>query len=191
MHVRPTLGCHSFFIKGRGFSRQLGVVGTSEACIATHPSDMAVALRVLDAKVETVKADGKTRSIPIESFYKLPGDTPHEETVLEAGEFITAVTLPEPLGGKHVYRKVRDRSSYAFAVVSVAAVMQDDGSGRVALGGVAPQPWRVAQADAALGQGARAAAAHLFEGARPQEDNAFKLKLAERTLAWVISEARG
>ena len=120
-----------------GFSRQHAVVGVSEACIATHPSDMAVAMRLLDAVVETITPEGKTRSITLADFYHPPGKTPHIETALLPGELIVAVTLPPPLGGKHIYRKVRDRASYAFAPVSVAAIIQPDGSGRVALGGVA------------------------------------------------------
>ena len=109
-------------------------MGVSDACIATHPSDMAVAMRALDATVETIKPDGAVRSIPIAEFHRLPGDTPHIETVLQPGELITAVTLPKPLGGTHVYRKVRDRASYAFALISVGAIVQSDGTGRVALG---------------------------------------------------------
>src|SRR6185295_9800155 len=117
---QPGSGCSAI----GGFSRQLAVVGGSDACIATHPSDMAVAMRALDATVETVRPDGKARGIPIADFHKLPGNTPHVETVLEQGELITAVTLPKPVGGKQIYRKVRDRSSYAFALVSVAAILQ-------------------------------------------------------------------
>ena len=132
---RPGSGCAAL----GGYSRQLAVIGGSEACIATHPSDMAVAMRVLDATVETVRPEGAVRTIPIADFHRLPGNTPHIDTALEAGELITAVTLPPPLGGQHHYRKVRDRASYAFALVSVAAIVQRDGSGRVALGGVAPQ----------------------------------------------------
>ena len=113
---QPGSGCAAI----GGFSRQHAVIGASEACIATHPSDMAVAMRALDATVETVRPDGATRSIPIAEFHRLPGDTPHIETVLEPGELITAVTLPKPVGGTHIYRKVRDRASYAFALVSVA-----------------------------------------------------------------------
>jgi xanthine dehydrogenase YagS FAD-binding subunit len=183
---KPGSGCGAI----GGFSRQLGVIGTSDACIATYPGDMAVALRVLDAVVETVKPDGTTRSIPVADFHRLWGDTPHIETVLEPGELITAVTLPKPLGGRHVYHKVRDRSSYAFALVSVAAVLQKDGSGRVAFGGVAPRPWRVEAADALLPKGASAVIARAFAGARPTEDNKFKITLAERTLAGVIADAR-
>ncbi|WP_404334145.1 FAD binding domain-containing protein [Sphingomonas sp. MMS12-HWE2-04] len=183
---KPGSGCAAI----GGVSRQLGVIGTSEACIATHPSDMAVAMRLLDAKVETVKPDGATRAIPIAEFHRLPGDTPHIETALEAGELITAVTLPKPLGGKHFYHKVRDRASYAFALVSVAAVVQRDGTGRVAVGGVAHKPWRVEAAEAALPQGSQAMASQLLAGARPTPDNGFKLPLVERTLAAVLAEAR-
>ena len=117
---QPGSGCSAI----SGFSRQHAVVGASDACIATHPSDMAVALRALDAVVETVRPDGSARSIPIAEFYRLPADTPHLEIALERGELITAVTLPTPLGGRHVYRKVRDRASYAFALVSVGAIIQ-------------------------------------------------------------------
>jgi xanthine dehydrogenase YagS FAD-binding subunit len=183
----PGSGCSAI----GGFSRQLAVVGSSEACIATHPSDMAVGMRALDAVVETVKGDGATRSIPIADFHKLPGDTPHIDTVLERGELITAVTLPKPIGGKQIYRKVRDRASYAFALVSVAAVVQQDGTGQVALGGVAHKPWRVEAAEAAMPKGAKAVAEGLFADARPTEENKFKLTLAERTIGAVLAEARG
>ena len=108
-------------------------------------------------------------------FHRLPGDTPHIETALETGEFITAVTLPPPAGGRHFYRKVRDRASYAFALVSVAAVLQQDGSGRVAVGGVAHKPWRVEAAEAELPRGARPAMAAILDGVRPTHENAFKL----------------
>src|SRR6187399_2756008 len=111
---KPGSGCSAL----GGFSRNHAVVGGSDACIATHPSDMAVALRVLDATVETVRPDGTTRKIPIADFHRLPGDTPHIETVLTPGELITAVTLPKPVGGAQLYRKVRDRASFAFALVS-------------------------------------------------------------------------
>ncbi|MPS76518.1 MAG: xanthine dehydrogenase family protein subunit M [Achromobacter sp.] len=182
----PGTGCSAI----GGVTRQLAVIGTSDACIATHPSDMAVAMRLLDAQVETVKPGGGTRVIPIADFYRLPGDTPHIDTTLETGELITAVALPRPLGGVHVYRKVRDRASFAFALVSVAAVVQSDGGGRVALGGVAPQPWRMDAADAAMPQGARAVADRLLADARPTADNAFKLTLAARTLSAVLAQAR-
>ncbi|MES0207453.1 xanthine dehydrogenase family protein subunit M [Mesorhizobium sp. LNHC209A00] len=182
---RPGSGCSAI----GGLSRQHAIIGTSKACIATHPSDMAVALRALDAKVATVRPDGTTRSIPISELHRLPGDAPHIETTLECGELITAVTLPRPIGGKHIYRKVRDRASYAFALVSVGAIVQPDGSGRVALGGVAPKPWRVEAAEAEMPRGARAVTAQLLAGARTTVENAFKLPLTERTLASVLAEA--
>ncbi|ALN72465.1 xanthine dehydrogenase family protein subunit M [Aureimonas sp. AU20] len=183
---QPGSGCSAL----EGYSRQLGVVGVSDACIATNPSDMNVALRVLDAEVETVKPDGTTRAIAIGDFHRLPGDTPEIETALEPGEFITAVTLPKPLGGTHMYRKVRDRASYAFALISVAAVVQPDGTGRVAVGGVAHKPWRVEAADAELSKGAKPVAEKLFADARTTEHNAFKIPLTERTLGAVLTEAR-
>ncbi|WP_232492388.1 FAD binding domain-containing protein [Novosphingobium kaempferiae] len=183
---KPGSGCAAI----GGFSRPLGVIGTSEACIATHPSDMAVAMRVLDASVETIRPDGTTRAIPIADFHKLPGQTPHVETALEKGEMIISVSLPKPKGGTHIYCKVRDRASYAFALVSVAAVIGKDGKGAVALGGVAPKPWRVEEADALLPKGSKAVADRLFAGATPREDNAFKLTLAQRTIASVIAEAK-
>ncbi len=184
---QPGSGCSAL----GGFSRQHAVIGVSDACIATHPSDMAVAMRALDATVETVRPDGSGRRIPIADFYRLPGETPHIETVLERGELITAVTLPKPVGGTHVYRKVRDRASYAFALVSVGAIVQRDGSGRIALGGVAHKPWRVEAAEAELPRGAKAVAAQLLAGARTTHENAFKLRLAERTLAAALAEAKG
>jgi xanthine dehydrogenase YagS FAD-binding subunit len=173
-----------------GFSRGHAVLGVSESCIATQPSDMAVAMMALDATIETLRADGSPRAIAIAEFYRAPGDTPQLETVLAAGELITAVTLPKPVGGTHVYHKVRDRASYAFALVSVGAIVQRDGSGRVALGGVAHKPWRVASAEAEMPRGAKAVAARLLEGAKPTRENAFKLPLVERTLAAVLREAR-
>ena len=182
----PGSGCGAL----AGFNRQHAIIGSSNACIATHPSDMAVAMRALDAAVETMQANGETRTIPIADFYRLPGSTPHLETNLKRGELITAVTLPKPVGGLHVYHKVRDRASYAFALVSVAAVVQPDGKGRVALGGVAHMPWRVEAAEAAMPQGAKAVAARLLAGAKPTEQNAFKLTLVERTLDAVLTEAR-
>jgi len=173
-----------------GFSRQLAVVGGSDACIATHPSDMAVALRALDAVVETVQPDATARAIPMAEFHRLPGDTPHIETALLPGELITAVTLPAPVGGTHIYRKVRDRASYAFALVSVGAIVQSDGTGRVALGGVAHKPWRVEAAEAQLPQGAKAVTAQLLADAAPTDQNRFKVTLVERTLGAVLAEAR-
>lgn len=181
----PGSGCPAM----GGYSRPLGIVGVSEHCIATYPGDMAVALRVLDAVIETIRPDGTTRAIPIAEFHRLWGDTPHIETALEAGEMITGVVLPPPLGGTHIYHKVRDRRSYAFALVSIAAVLDDQGRGRVAVGGIAPRPWRVAAADAALPDVAAAARA-LTAGATPTADNAFKIALVARTLAGVMAKAR-
>ena len=184
---RPGSGCAAI----GGFSRQHAIVGVSDACIATHPSDMAVAMRALDATVETVRPNGAARTIPIADFHRLPGNTPHIENSLEAGELITAVTLPKPLGGTHLYRKVRDRASYAFALVSVAAIVQRDGTGRVALGGVAHKPWRVEAAEREMPRGAKAVASALVAGARTTHENQFKVPLVERTLASVLAEAKG
>ncbi|WP_299344245.1 xanthine dehydrogenase family protein subunit M [uncultured Pseudoxanthomonas sp.] len=181
----PGSGCAAI----GGFDRTHAILGTSQSCIATHPSDMAVALRALDAVVETVKPDGSTRQIPVGEFHRLPATTPHLETALELGELITAVILPEPVGGKHFYRKVRDRASYAFALVSVAAIVQRDGKGRVALGGVAARPWRVEEAERELPNGAVAVATPLLAGARTSELNAFKVPLVERTIASVLADA--
>ena len=183
---QPGSGCTAI----GGVTRQHAVVGTSTACIATHPSDMAVAMRVLDAGVETVRPNGQTRVIPIADFHRLPGNTPHIETTLERDELITAVTLPKPVAGTHIYRKVRDRASYAFALVSVAAVLQRDGTGRVALGGMAHKPWRMESAEAAMPQGAKAVMSQLLAGAQTTEENAFKLPLAERMLAAALVQAR-
>ena len=183
---KPGSGCAAI----EGYSRDLAAIGTSDACIATYPGDMAVAMRVLDATVETMKPDGSARAIPIADFHKLPGTTPWIENALAPGELITAVTLPRPVGGTHIYEKVRDRASYAFALVSVAAIVQKDGSGRIAVGGVAHKPWRVEAAEAAMPQGAKAVTARLFADARPTKDNEYKVPLVERTLAAAISQAR-
>jgi xanthine dehydrogenase YagS FAD-binding subunit len=182
----PGSGCGAL----GGFNRQHAVIGSSDACIATNPSDMAVAMRALDATVETVQANGVARRIPIADFYRLPGKTPHVETNLKRGELITAVTLPKPVGGVQIYHKVRDRASYAFALVSVGAIVLPDGRGRVALGGVAHIPWRVEGAEAVMPKGAKAVTERLLAGARPTEQNAFKLTLVERTLDAVLTEAR-
>ncbi|MCU7251707.1 FAD binding domain-containing protein [Pseudomonas koreensis] len=183
---KPGSGCAAI----GGVSRQLGIIGVSAACIATHPSDMAIALRALDAQVETISADGSTRSIAMADFHRLPGDTPHVETSLAPGELITAVALPPPVGGTHVYHKVRDRASYAFALVSVGLILQKDGGGRIAIGGIAPKPWRVEAAEALLPQGAKAVSTRLLDGATPTQDNQFKVTLVERTLASVLAQAR-
>src|SRR6202142_3668752 len=146
----PGSGCAAL----AGFNRIHAILGTSEHCIATHPSDMAVAMQALDATVETVNAQGKTKSIPIAEFYRLPGRTPEIETSLMTGEIITAVTLPPPPPGVQLYRKVRDRASYAFALVSVAAIVETNNgrikSARLAFGGLGTKPWRVSAAEEKL-----------------------------------------
>ncbi len=182
---RPGTGCSAL----GGVSRQQAVIGVSDACIASHPSDMAVAMQALDAAVETLNASGQTRTFPLAQLYKAPGDTPHLEYTLTPGELITAVILPKPAGGRHIYYKVRDRASYAFALVSVAAVVQPDRTGRIALGGVAYKPWHDVAADALLPQGAAAVSARLLGDARPTAQNAFKVKLAERTLGLALAQA--
>ena len=191
----PGTGCSAV----QGFNRLHAVLGTSEQCIATHPSDMAVAMRVLDAKVETISPNGGRRVIPIADFHQLPGSTPNVETSLQLGEIITAVTLPPPLPGTHIYRKVRDRASYAFAMVSVAAIIDKTGgnirSAKLAFGGLAHKPWRVAEAETALAgaavgeASANAAADRVLQGARGFGHNDFKIPLVRRTLRAVIQEA--
>jgi xanthine dehydrogenase YagS FAD-binding subunit len=183
---QPGSGCAAI----GGVNRQHAVIGASEACIATNPSDMAVAMRALDVTVETVRPDGTPRTIPIAEFHRLPGDTPHIETTLMPGELVTAVTLPKPVGGKQIYRKVRDRASYAFALISVGAIVQPDGTGHVAVGGVAPKPWRVEAAEPEMPRGAKAVTERLLAGANPTEANGFKVPLVERTLGAVLAEAR-
>ncbi len=185
-----------------GFNRIHAVLGASDACVATHPSDMCVALAVLDAVVH-VEGPGGARTLPFGELHRLPGDRPDLDTVLAPGELITAVALPPlPAGARSAYRKVRDRASYAFALVSVAAVLEMDGGHirdvRIAFGGVAHKPWRATQAEDALRGGPatdeafHAAAALEFAGARPLRDNAFKPALAGRTLAAVLGAlARG
>jgi xanthine dehydrogenase YagS FAD-binding subunit len=189
----PGSGCSAL----DGFNRMLAVVGTSPRCIAAHPSDMAVAMRALDATVETVSAEGP-RAIPIADVHRLPGDHPEQDTTLRPGELITHVTLPPPPPGVQIYRKVRDRASYAFALVSIAAIVDGAGGeirgGRLAFGGLAHKPWRLDAADQAL-QGkpasaaADAAADRLLEGARGFGHNDFKIPLARRTLAAVLQQA--
>ena len=190
----PGSGCSAI----GGFNRIHAIVGASDRCIATHPSDMAVAMRALDATVETVDRDGRARTIPIEALHRLPGSSPDVETTLGPGEMITAVTLPPPLPGRHIYRKVRDRASYAFALVSVAAVIDAAGgrirSARVAFGGLAHKPWRVDAAEAALagssGTGAvDDASDEVLRGARGFGSNDFKITLARRTLRAVVATA--
>ena len=187
----PGSGCSAI----GGFTRIMAVLGTSESCIATNPSDMNVAMRALDATVETMSPNGATRAISMERFHRLPGDTPQVETELQPGEIITAVTLPRPVSGTHIYRKVRDRASYAFATVSVAAVIgRTDGTiahARLAFGGLAHKPWRVEAAETALvrtGQ-SDAAADAVLAGARGYGSNDFKIPLTRRTLRAVVAEA--
>jgi xanthine dehydrogenase YagS FAD-binding subunit len=190
----PSSGCAAL----AGFNRIHAILGTSAHCIATHPSDMAVAMRALDAKVETVNRDGETRIIPIAEFHRLPGNTPEIETSLKAGEIITAVALPPPPPGVQVYRKVRDRASYAFALVSVAAIVDSTRgrirSARLAFGGLAHKPWRVAQAEQGLVNASvdtttfNTAANAVLEGARGFGGNDFKIPLTRRTLHSVLAE---
>ena len=185
-----------------GHSRGHAILGTSRHCIATHPSDMAVALRALDAEVEIAGADGARRVLPLGELYRLPGDAPHRETTLDDGELITAVLLPPPpLGAHQGYRKVRDRASYAFALASVAAVVavEDGRIAHVALafGGLAPMPWRDRQVEAALAGEAPGAALFdraadiLLAEAAGQGANAFKIPLARRLLTAALAEATG
>jgi xanthine dehydrogenase YagS FAD-binding subunit len=184
----PGSGCEAI----GGFNRIHAILGTSDQCIATHPGDMPVAMRALDAVIVTQRGDGDKRRIPIADFYRLPGDTPHIENVLEPGELITHVELPAPPKGKQSYRKVRDRASYAFALVSVAAVIAiEEGkiaSAALAFGGVAHMPWRNPAVEAALvGQvpstaAFEAAADALLDGAKGFGTNDFKLPLARRVL---------
>jgi len=190
----PGSGCAAL----AGFNRIHAILGASDHCIATHPSDMAVAMRALDAKVETVNREGEAKAIPIAEFYRLPGNTPEIETSLKPGEIITAVTLPPPPPGVQVYRKVRDRASYAFALVSVAAIVDNTRgqirSARLAFGGLAHMPWRVAQAEQRLVDAPantttfNAAADAVLEGARGFGANDFKMPLARRTLHSVLAE---
>ncbi|MGC5779084.1 FAD binding domain-containing protein [Methylobacterium sp. NFXW15] len=188
----PGSGCAAI----GGYNRIMAVLGTSEQCIATNPSDMNVAMRVLDATVETINPDGQTRSIAFADFHRLPGDTPQIETDLRKGELITAVTLPKPVEGTHIYRKVRDRASYAFATVSIAAVIASEGKGRVgsarlAFGGLAHKPWRIAAAEEALIRtgSADTAADAVLKGARGYGANDFKIPLTRRTLRAVVAQA--
>jgi xanthine dehydrogenase YagS FAD-binding subunit len=162
------------------------VLGTSEHCIASHPSDMAVAMRLLGAVVETVSEAGPGRQIPLADFYRLPGDTPHVETALAPGELITAVTLPKPPDGTQSYRKVRDRASYAFALVSVAAIVEG-GRARLAFGGIGAMPWRVEAADELTD--ADAIADTVLAGATGHGNNDFKIPLTRRLIKRTLAGA--
>jgi xanthine dehydrogenase YagS FAD-binding subunit len=193
----PGSGCAAL----EGLNRMNAVLGVSDHCIAAHPSDMAVAMTALDAVVETVAPDGSSRIIPIDELYRPPGDTPHIETVLEPGELIVSVLLPPPPAGRQVYRKVRDRASFAFALVAVAAILDVDGdrvrAARVAFGGLSYKPWRSAEAEAALvGAPATraafdAAGTAALRNARGYGHNDFKIPLARRTLRATLTQAAG
>jgi xanthine dehydrogenase YagS FAD-binding subunit len=191
----PGSGCSAI----GGINRIHAILGASDACIATHPSDMAVALAALDAKIELLGAGGTTRTVAIGEYHRLPGDTPHIETVLEPGEMITAVSLPPQPPGRQLYRKVRDRASYEFALVSVAVIVAAERgtiiAARVAFGGVAHKPWRSPEAEAALaGRPAtmatyRAAAEAALKDAVGRGHNDFKIDLAKRTLCRTLAHA--
>lgn len=193
----PGSGCSAI----GGFNRIHAILGASDKCIATHPSDMAVAMLLLDAELELLSGDGSTRGLPVSELYRLPGDTPHLETNLRPGELITAIVLPPPTGGTHIYRKVRDRASYAFALVSVAAIVSMDhdriSNARLAFGGVAHKPWRAPEVEALLnGKTAsddlfEAAADKLLAQAKGQGSNDFKIPLMRRTLKGVLRQACG
>src|SRR5438105_7305618 len=193
----PGSGCAAL----GGINRMNAVLGVSDDCIAAHASDMAVAMTALDARVETVAPDGATRTIPIDALYRAPGNTPHLETVLAPGELIRSVLLPPPPPGRQVYRKVRDRASFAFALVSVAVVLARDDervrAARVAFGGVSYKPWRSLEAEAAL-IGATltrasfdAAGVAALRNARGYGHNDFKIPLARRTLRAALADAAG
>jgi xanthine dehydrogenase YagS FAD-binding subunit len=191
----PGTGCPAI----TGSNRTLAVLGTSEHCIATNPSDMCVAMAALEATIH-VQGSKASRAIPIADFHVLPGDTPQRETVLEPGDLITHVTLPPPIAGsKQVYLKLRDRASFEFALASAAVVITTAGGNvtraRIALGGVGTKPWRSPEAEATLvGQRAneanfRKAAEVALRNAKPQSENGFKIELARRCLAHALKMA--
>ncbi|MEQ8743566.1 xanthine dehydrogenase family protein subunit M [Parasphingorhabdus sp.] len=191
----PGSGCQAL----HGFNRIHAILGASDACIATYPGDMAVAMTALDAQIEIEGADGKTRLVPIEEFHLLPGDHPEKDNILTAGDLITAVILPPPVEGKQIYRKVRDRASYAFALCSVAAIVKMDGktisSVALAFGGLAHKPWRDPDV-AALLVGEKPsmdlfgrAADQLLAEAKGYGSNDFKIPLTRRVLISVLKEA--
>jgi xanthine dehydrogenase YagS FAD-binding subunit len=179
----PGSGCSAL----EGLNRGHAILGASSACVAVHPSDMAVAMSALDARVETQSANGPARTIPLDEFHTLPGTTPQTETVLRPGELITAVTLPPPPRGGQAYRKVRDRASYAFALISVAVA-----GDQVALGGVAHKPWRAVKTEGALRSGAGPAAAAEAElaAARSLGQNDYKIPLSQRMIVRTLTQAR-
>jgi xanthine dehydrogenase YagS FAD-binding subunit len=191
----PGTGCAAL----QGINRMHAILGASDACIASHPSDMAVALAALDAQIELLSPNQTTRRIAINNFYRPPASTPHIETVLGPGEMITAVILPPPPPGRQRYRKVRDRASYEFALVSVAVIVATDGkaisAARVSFGALAYKPWRSTEAEAALkGRPAtlstyQAAADAAVRGATGRGHNDFKIELAKRTLSRTLADA--
>ena len=193
----PGSGCDAI----EGFTRGHAILGASSACVATHPSDMCVALAALDATVH-LQGRGGARTLPFTELHRLPGDHPEFDTVLEPGELITAIELP-PLSfaANSTYRKVRDRASYAFALVSIAAALEIEGGVikdvRIALGGVAHKPWRASKAEAALRGGPAteeaflAAAVAEMADAVPLRDNGFKIALTKRTLVAVLGDLAG
>lgn len=193
----PGSGCAAL----AGFNRIHAILGTSDHCIASNPSDMAVAMRALDARIETVNAKGYNRVIPIAEFHRLPEGTPQLETTLKPDEIITAVTLPPPPRGVQIYRKIRDRASYAFALVSVAAIVEVSAgrirAARLAFGGLAPKPWRVPQAEEKLAGATAnvetfdATATAVLDGARPHGSNDFKIPLTRRAVRTVLAQATG
>ncbi|MDB5724170.1 MAG: xanthine dehydrogenase [Novosphingobium sp.] len=192
----PGTGCGAL----HGFNRIHAILGASESCIATYPGDMAVALSALDASV-VIEGPGGNREVPVRDFHRLPGTEPQRDNVLEADDLIVAVRLPAPVGGRHLYRKVRDRSSYAFALVSVAAVVTTEAGriahAQIAFGGLAHKPWHDPAVDAALSGETPSkalfdhAADLLLKDARGFGSNDFKIPLARRTLRAVLAEATG
>lgn len=193
----PGSGCAAL----QGFNRIHAILGASDSCIAVHPSDMAVALSALEASIETVLPDGSKRTLPIGDLHRLPGDTPHIETTLKPGELITAVVLPAAPAGNQTYRKVRDRASYAFALISVAAILRVEGGrvrdAKIALGGVAHKPWRAVEAEKTLrGKPASlesfaAAAKAALRSAKGYGGNDFKVPLAQRVLTRTLADVAG
>ena len=191
----PGTGCPAI----TGSNRMLAILGTSEHCIATNPSDMCVAMAALEATIHVQGPKG-SREIAFGDFHLLPGDTPHRETVLEPGDLITHVTLPGPMqGSRQFYLKLRDRASYEFALASAAVVITTDGGtvtyARIALGGVGTKPWRSHEAESELtGKPAnaanfRSAAAAALRGAKAQSENGFKIELAKRCLTHALQTA--
>jgi xanthine dehydrogenase YagS FAD-binding subunit len=191
---QPGSGCSAL----AGFNRMHAILGASQACIAVHPSDMAVAMAALQAEIELQTPAGLSRKIPIAELHRLPGQNPERDTILARGELITAILLPPPPAGRQTYRKVRDRASYAFALVSVAAIVDADGGkirdARLALGGVAHKPWVPREAERELvgapaeAQSYEAAARAALREAQTYQHNEFKVPLAERLVARTLGE---